>query len=1000
MDLKQQILAVINVEQEARDILGSKAPNGNYKCYNKAAHNSGDSNPSLSMSHEGLYLCHACGVKGDVFQLIMDSRGMDRSADFGTLLKSLAAKYSLQANTVRFEKKRKVKQIVKGFKLLNDIKKQQWLFSRRGIPVDVYQHLFDNYGLHNATVDRYGMGYKDKRLWIPIPAKDFERREPVKTKMINVRKHDVMRACCKFVDGGGNIFDAPAKDTKPYWGERGGKTIGIRGHNVAYVYPMMPLTVNAEVWLVGGELKALLMNQMGIPAICFTAGEGRYHKQLLKLFTNKIVRVVMDIDEAGERATFGHKDKPGLCQVLADNGAKEVYGGRLPPEGMPHNGDITDYLRIHKWDTKALDKVEWEKFEPKPLFEAGFSEQQTPKYEFPDFDDVPFGSFANLLKAKNGGKVIKVPFVVAGRGETPYLLPSGVSASCEAGQMDVRQICAVCPMSRNNFEMSVRLTEEERIDLVGKTPMKVKSDVSKRLGLPKCQYPEVNIESDSVERLIIIPTLDSNSSGDQFNYRQHAIYALGDKYLTENVSYEGVGMVLPEPKNSQYTWAMPKSRAMDNDIFNYKHKEDMAVKLREVFHHDTLEEKIGALVTTLKDNHLHKHGIDKLILYELLAFFMPFEFSLGKYKNYKVCPEVCILGEPRSGKSSTAKDLLTLFGAGRYVDAPTVTTVGLIGGNSNFGKTNIFTWGAIPMCHRAICIIDECNKLSIESIETLTNLRSSGVAERTTASGIRKIRANVRFLWLCNPRGGRSLSHYGSPVRAAQEVFGSPQDLARLDLLHIQKAVQSAREVNSFHKSTSEDWYSKSLARYQLQWAWSLKEHDVVFEDEIYIMDKAIDLVERFKTDLLPMAETKFKIARIAAGLASLAYSTDKYNRCFVTNEAVDMAHGLLEGYKEYNISELSQSGAEIPDELRTVLEQLPPNEVKRLKAFMVQDMLTMSELKDLFGPTWTVNFIQTTFYEMGIVTRRRQYFMWDQQLRGYLGQYIENPTRTWRQDY
>jgi len=992
MDLRQQVLAAINVEKEAEELLGRKKRNGNYSCYNKAAHSNSDANPSLSInSSSGLYICHACGVKGDIFQLLMDCRGMDRKSGFGSLLKQLAAKYGLQANTVKFEKKREVVQKIKGFKYLGDKPVKDWLYSRSKVPTKVYEYLMENYGLGNQTVDEYQLGFHSRRLWIPIPAKRFDNVVP-KTKVINVRKHDVMRKCCRFIDEEGNVFDSPVADSKPYWGERGGKVIGIRNHNVAYVYPMWKLIDNAEIWLVGGELKALLLNQFGIPAVCFTSGEGRYHKDLLKFFTNKIVRVVMDIDDAGERATFGDEKRHGLAQVIADNGAKEVYGGRLPKiEGMPANGDVTDYLRLNGWNTESLSQIDWEEFKPKPVFEAGWNDKIEVSYDMPAFDQVEFSDFGGLLSPKNAGKVIKIPFVVAGRGETPYLLPSGVKASCEAGQMDARPICQVCPMSRNNFDMKATLAEDERIDLVGLSPAKVRAKVADKLRLPKCHYPDIQVETDSVEKLVVIPTIDGKHAGDQFNYRQHAVYALGDDYLMENVSYEGIGRVLPEPRNSQYTWAMVKKRALDNDIFNYTHKEDTSGQLIDMLHSDTMKDSVDKLVDSLRDNYLHKYGVDDMILYELLAFFMPFEFSLGKYRNYKVCPEVCILGEPRSGKSSTAKDLLKLFGAGRYVDAPTVTTIGLIGGNSSFGNSNIFTWGAIPMCHRAICVIDECNKLSIETIETLTNLRSSGIAERTTVSGIRKIRSNVRFLWLCNPRGGRSLQHYGSPVRAAQEVFGSPQDLARLDLLHIQKAQRDARMVNRFHESTTENFYTSKYARYHLQWAWSLKEDDVVFEDPIYIMDKAVELVQRYKTPLLPMAETKFKIARIAAGLSALTYQLDRYNKCFVSNESVDLAFSILDKYKRLNVPKGGATSEAMPTALKDVLDRLQANELTRLKAFIVQDMMTMGELKDLFGPTWTIEFIQTAFYEMDLMKRRRNYFMWDEQLREYMKNYIED---------
>jgi len=990
MDLREQVLAAINVEREVTELLGQKKNNGNFSCYNKAAHSNSDANPSLSVNMQsGLYICHACGVKGDIFQMIMDCTGMNRGEDFGKVLKHMAAKYGLQANSIKFDKKPVVKQVIKGFKYLGNKHIKDWIYSRNKIPSSLYHYLMENYGIHNETVKEYNLGFYGRRLWIPIPAKRFEHTIP-KTKLINVRKHDAMRKCCKFIDPEGNVYDTPVDNTKPYWGERGGKTIGVRNHNVAYLYPMWKLIENGEIYLVGGELKAVLLNQLGVPAVTFTAGEGRYHKDLLKFFANKVVRVVMDIDDAGERATFGDEKKHGLAQVLADNGAKEVYGGRLPNiEGMPDNGDITDYLKLNDWNIESLQQIEWEEFKPKPIFEAGWDDKIETKFEAPEWDQIGYSNFGQLLASKNAGKIIKIPFVVAGRAETPYLIPSGVKASCEAGQMDARPICAVCPMSRNNFDMKAALNEEERIALVGLSPAKVRSAVSDKLRLPKCHYPDIQVDKDSVEKLIVIPTIDGKNAGDQFNYRQHAIYALGDDYLTENVSYEGIGRVLPEPKNSQYTWAMVKKRTLDNDIFNYVHKDDMSRNIRDALAGDTIEDSINHLVSSLRDNKLHKYGVDKLILYEMLAFFMPFEFSLGKYKNYKVCPEVCVLGEPRSGKSSTAKDLLKLFGAGRYVDAPTVTTIGLIGGNASFGNSSIFTWGAIPMCHKAICVIDECNKLSIEAIETLTNLRSSGVAERTTVSGVRKIRSNVRFLWLCNPRGGRTLQHYGSPVRAAQEVFGSPQDLARLDLLHIQEAQKSARAVNSFHESTTEDFYSTEMARYHLQWAWNLDEDKIVFEDPIYIMDRAIDLVERYRTPLLPMAETKFKIARIAAGLSALAYSRTEDDRCFVSNESVDLAWSFLDGYKELNVAETRSANGTVPDVLKAILDQLPDAEVTRLKAFIVQDMMTMSELKDLFGPNWTVQFIQTVFYEMNLLKRRRSYFMWDSELRDYMEQYI-----------
>ena len=103
------------------------------------------------------------------------------------------------------------------------------------------------------------------------------------------------------------------------------------------------------------------------------------------------------------------------------------------------------------------------------------------------------------------------------------------------------------------------------------------------------------------------------------------------------------------------------------------------------------------------------------------------------------------------------------------------------------------------------------------------------------------------------------------------------------------------------------------------------------------------------------------------------------------------MAWGLLDSYKEYNIQEVKEAEDEIPNELYSVLAMLPPKELPRLKAFMVQDMMTMSEMKDLFGQMWTVQFIQVSFYELELVRRRRNYFMWDESLRTYIQKFLKD---------
>ncbi len=653
-------------------------------------------------------------------------------------------------------------------------------------------------------------------------------------------------------------------------------------------------------------------------------------------------------------------------------------------------------MKLHGWNKSCLDNIEWERFMPERVMskEDVYNDPE-PAEKIPDFDDLTLQKFDELFNPLNADKWIKVPYVVAGRAESPYLVPQTVTAVCEEGGVagEISDMCRNCPLPEWQHERSIELDSSERVSFAGQSPAKIRKHLRGRLGLPRCHRPDVHFRNDSVEPLVIIPTLDANQSGDQFNYRQHGIWKVGADHQAENHAYESVGKVIPQPKDGRFTFVVGRQRPLDNDIFSYRFDLEKHRRLHDVMWSGGrryIADVFTGLVDDMRDHVLHKYNVEQMIAMQLLAFFLPFEFSIGPFKNYKVCPEVAIIGETRTGKSSTAKELLGYFGAGRYVDAPTATAVGLIGGNTTFGKTSIFTWGVLPMAHRAIVVIDEANKLSLDDLARITNLRSSGIAERTTASGVRKIRSNVRFLWLANPRGNKELRYYGDPVKAAQEVFGTPQDLARVDLLHIQMAQADHSVVNKFHDAKAPHWYTKDLARYHLSWAWSLTPDMITFDDPFFLMDKINEIMPDRKHPMFQPAEAKFKLAKVAIALSCITHNIEEDGFVRVSNEAIEYSAQILRQMLSGAEDATTKFDGPVPPPLLALFNALTDNFKPRMRHFMHQNSISVNDGRQMFTQDWFLRFIQIVCYELELAEYKGRYLIWDERLSGVVASYFE----------
>lgn len=979
---KDTVLDSIDIKTEVSDLLGQPQGSNRYHCYRKEAHSNSDKNASLSMSDGGYYKCHTCGVKGDFFQLYMDIKGVT-SERFGEVLVFFARKYGLDVTaSVKVSKtksptkraiitKRRAKKVI--FIPAKDMIKKCGAHAR--------DWLLNQYGITTKTMQDFGLGWStySTRLFIPIPVNKLWIDQDTITpdELVNVRKHDILRYHCTWEKGDEAHSKRPAEVRTPaetngwkaVWNKGGGKVIGVKGHNAVYVYPMSNIDKEGELWLVGGELKALLLTQLGFNAITFTCGEGSYAKDLVDLFVGRTVRIVYDIDQAGQEGSYN------VGKVLANSGAY-VRVGKIPSDGLPDNGDITDYLRINEWDISCLEKIEWKEVprdEDQPTVQT-YDATKTKR----TFKEIPFNK---LTEGAQLGEYVSVPVLISGKGDTPFAVPLEVMASCPSGQSSVQKKCSACVLPKCGFSKKFIMSAESVVDMTGMPKTRLNKEIKTKIGIPNnCNQPKMKVKYSTVEKLVVVPTVDVKDDIGDSMYRHHRIYHIsGGEPIKENVAFRVSGKVIGDPKDNKFTLAGVQAEPLDGDVFSYKFSHEMHEELRQALWSDcnNHSEVIWRAVKDLRDHVLYKYGQDTMIMVEWLSWFMPFQFNIGQYRCHKVCPEVMILGPTRVGKSTMAQDLSVHFGAGRYADCGANTTfVGLIGGNADIGSTRVFTWGLIPTSHGGVVILDEYNKLSYEVMGGLTNQKSSGVAERVTNSGIRKTKAFVRYLTLCNPRGRKTLSSYATPLDAAIEVVGTPQDLARIDFLYIVKPVKDTSIFNKFHAPEAEHRYTQALARYHLKWTWALNKDKINFTNPKYVLDVAQQLSSVVgRLALVSPAEAKFKIGRVAISIACMSYSYDKKTGgVLVEKEHVDLAYKLYTSVYSSYLKNASVKTGMMPSEIIELFDEV--TDKRKLRILSSSDRWSGEDLNYIFGRDMAARFKYLAQLEYCLVKRQGSFFV------------------------
>ena len=701
--------------------------------------------------------------------------------------------------------------------LLDRPKILKWLKMKRGISED--------------TVRRFSLGWDGERITIPV--RDIARRA------VNVRRYKPNG------DGSSKVISYGA------------------GYGGARLFPIHNLD-GKSVILFEGEMDTLLASQLSLPAVTSTGGAGTWKPSWNKFFFGKRVYICYDVDEQGRKGAA--KVAKQLSKV-----AREVHVVELPTEGMPDNGDFTDFIMAGHTvaDFKRLLK-------------------DTPKVgSEKELAKAPIGEPVHLHLSQASqeayyNKPISMNVIVAGKDLAPFLVPHNVLFSCDA---DGGKKCEFCPCisQMGSYTLTINSLDPILLELIDCPTGQQKGILKQLAGIPgSCKSFEYEVaDAYNIEEIYVMPEIDFSTIDTEYVIRRAFYVGHG---IRTNQSYEMSGITIPEPHRQYATHLLNVARPVKDDIGAFIITPDVRDELR-VFQPatgQTVSEKMSEIASDFTYNVTHIYGREDLITLIDLVYHSVLSFDFQNKRIVKGWNEAVVVGDTRTGKSETMTTLMQHYRMGEFVTGENTSFAGLVGGMQQNQKRWIITWGKIPTNDRRLIAIDECGALSEDTIQRMSGIRSAGIAEITKIQ-TEKTHARTRIIMMGNPRNGKSLSSYAFGVNALRELIGAPEDIARFDLAIACSGSDVPLEIINAEYHTHKrvpHTYTTGACTALIRWVWSRTPEQVTFaagvEEEILKLATEHGRTYSNRFPLIEAANQRIKIAKLAIATAARLYSTDR----------------------------------------------------------------------------------------------------------------------------
>lgn len=638
---------------------------------------------------------------------------------------------------------------------------------------------------------------------------------------------------------------------------------------------------NRNTLICAGEKDMIKARTMGFNAISFTGGEQNIPKMFLNNFKNRKTYIIYDNDEPGKNGA-----KKLAAQIKKHNGIPYVVD---LSETCTENGeDLFDYFNKYKKTKRDLIKL---LEETKEFSEEEYAEQINKEF--------PIIELNKATDPKNIGKTLRSNIQIIATIDTTFMtskIITGTKYSIDGddnGTMEPGDT-RTWFLNETNYKDLFYLIDSN---------LKEKSIESHiKTELLKIPLKEKGISIKKEDKVIVYKAFVTDCLDDTSDAKpiEFLAYSLGTKLENGN-KYTVTYKLVPHPQDGQKLIMVINDVEETNSFMNtFEVNDSVKEMLKEFQPKDSFEEKFNELIQRVKG--IVKADYDETLLTVIdLWYHTVLQFNVGRFKNIRGYLDTIIIGESRIGKSSTVAALREVYQLGKIVSlaGSSATMAGLIGGSDKLGGSYRTRAGLIPQNNKGALIFEELIKCKSELLKELTDIRSSNKVRIARVNGSIELPAYVRMLTLTNNKTDgampKPINSYPNGISILVDIIGTPEDIARYDLLAI-FGFEATKEIDPFFEPPEP--YPDIYYQTRIRWIWSRKPEQVIITESIYkyVINKANEINKVYSTYInIFGVEAWKKILRLAIAIAGYVCSTDNtFENIVVKEEHIDKAIKIM----------------------------------------------------------------------------------------------------------
>ncbi len=695
-----------------------------------------------------------------------------------------------------------------------------------------------------------------------------------------------------------------------------------------------------EIWCLEGEPDTVFATQEGLNCVTITGGVSAwagmpYDK--LRAFEGKDVVICFDNDRPGRKGADKFAARVAEVEV---NSIKII---KLPFVSC----DFTDYLLRHGHDVDDLKIL---------------ARQTNYLFKTKKTRVIPM-ALAETSKAEYANQLVKTEVLVSGKHRSPYVIPKKLALECIPGKDGY---CVNCPCEKRQGrgDFFVHTDDPLFLQWLYGRPTSWSTLIKQSMNLPKKCNLSCKVEvSQNVEGMRLIPALTGSSETNEDSYVERYGYFLGHG-LDGNAQYSCIAIPSSHPKTNESVLLIQSANPSSDSIRNFSLTKEKVSRLHTIFDGARPTDILRRVARVLSHNVTKIIGRPDLHIAVDLCYHSPISFTFNGTFITKGTMELLLLGDTRCGKGQVAEGINRYYDLGTVVSGENCSFMGLVGGAQKTPDGSwMVTWGAFPLNHGRLVIVDEFSGLSDDILGRTSRVRSEGIAELDKAGIHAKTTSNTRTIWITNPRKGREIRQHNTGVEAILALVSAQEDVARFDLaLIVAKGEVPTEDINRASLAPVRTKFTREVLRDVVLWVWSRRAEHIGFTRKAtdHILQASNKLSEIYSSTI-PLVQgenIRFKLAKIAAAIAGRCFATTDGIHLMVSERHANLAVRVLKsfynkpsfGYLAYSQAQRAKQDLTNKKELKELILQFD----RVTRGILVDGLLEVHQFNAQDMADWT----------------------------------------------